>query len=136
MNSYRVLSLAEAQQLIQHVQTAVEAQHKGAAIAVVDNHGELMAFARTDGCPFPSIQIAINKAYTAARERNSSRNLGEASRRDGFPLTNFGELRYVGWGGGFPIWHEGAIVGAIGVSGLPEQEDMDLAQNAIRAVFG
>jgi len=43
-------------------------------------------------------------------------------------MTNFGELRYVSWGGGVPIKHQGQVIGAVGVSGLPEAEDMVLAQ--------
>ena len=54
--------------------------------------------------------------------------MGDASRTENFALTNFGDLRYTGWGGGVPILYEGQVVGAVGVSGLPEQEDMVLAR--------
>ena len=46
--------------------------------------------------------------------------LASASRTEGFPLTNFGDPRYTGWGGGVPIIVGGEVIGAIGVSGLPE----------------
>ena len=95
---------------------------QGAAVAVVDAHGELVAFLRTDGCGLASINIAIHKAFTAARERVESRVLGERSRTEGFPLTNFGDPRYVGWGGGVPIIVAGEVIGAVGVSGLTEAE--------------
>ena len=85
---------------------------------------------RTDGCRLPSINIAINKAFTAARERTSSRAVGEASRTEGFPMTNFGDPRYVGWGGGVPLVVDGDVVGAIGVSGLPEADDIAIAEAA------
>jgi glc operon protein GlcG len=42
-------------------------------------------------------------------------------------MTNFGDLRYTAWGGGVPIIYQGQIVGAVGVSGIPEQEDMEMA---------
>jgi glc operon protein GlcG len=122
------LSHTDALKVIDVIRHEVEKDGKGAAIAVVDEHGELLAFLRTDGCRLPSITIAINKAYTAAREQKTSRAVGQASRTEDFPLTNFGELRYVTWGGGIPILYEGKIVGAVGVSGLPEEEDMVLAQ--------
>lgn len=51
-------------------------------------------------------------------------------------MTNFGDLRYVGWGGGVPIVVEGQVVGAVGVSGLPEAEDMRLAEIGVRAAVG
>ena len=92
--------------------------------------GELIAFLRTDGCRLPSGPIAVNKAYTAARERTESRTVGQASRDEGFPMTNFGELRYVSWGGGVPVVVDGEVVGAVGVSGLPEADDVELARNA------
>ena len=101
---------------------------------VVDAHGELVAFLRTDGCPFPSIKIAIQKAYTAARDRQESRALGDLARSEDFPLTNFGELGYVGWGGGVPLVIGDEIVGATGISGLPESEDMKLARWAASTV--
>jgi uncharacterized protein GlcG (DUF336 family) len=53
--------------------------------------------------------------------------VGDASRDEGFPMTNFGDLRYTAWGGGVPILHAGQVVGAVGVSSLPESEDMELA---------
>lgn len=110
------------------IQAALEHDAKGAAVAVVDAHGELIAFLRTDGCPLPSINNAIHKAYTAARERKPSAEIGRAAREQGFPITNFGDLRYTGWGGGLPILHDGVVIGAVGVSGLPEQEDIELAR--------
>ena len=45
-------------------------------------------------------------------------------------MTNFGDLRYTAWGGGVPIVVNGEVVGAVGVSGLPEAEDMLLARMA------
>jgi glc operon protein GlcG len=122
------LSHADAMKIISTIQAAVEKESKGAAIAVVDEHGELLAFLRTDGCRLSSITIAINKAYTAAREHQESKAVGNSSRENGWPFTNYGELRYVGWGGGVPILHEGVVIGGVGVSGLPEDEDMVLAR--------
>lgn len=128
MNEIYQLSHTEALRIITAVQAALEEDGKGVAVAVVDSHGELLAFLRTDGCPLPSINNAINKAFTAAREGVASRALGEASRTEGFAMTNFGDLRYTSWGGGVPIRYQGTLIGAVGVSGLPEEEDMVLAQ--------
>ncbi len=122
------LSHADAMKSIGMIQAEVEKEGKGAAIAVVDEHGELLAFLRTDGCRLSSINIAINKAYTAAREHKPSKEVGNSSRENQWPFTNFGELRYTGWGGGVPLLYDGEIVGGVGVSGLPEEEDMVLAQ--------
>ena len=128
------LSLADAQRILGAIQTELKRTGRGAAIAIADDHGERLAFARTEGCPLPSITIAMNKAFTAARERKPSRDVGEASRKEGFPMTNFGDPRYVGWGGGVPIVHEGRTIGGVGVSGLPEDEDMALAEKGVAAL--
>lgn len=130
------LSLTDAQLVLAAAQASLEADGRGAAVAVVDDHGELVAFVRTDGCPLPSIANAINKAYTAARERRPSREIGDASRDEGFPMTNFGDLRYTGWGGGVPLALDGVVVGAVGVSGLPETDDMRIAAAAAAVLAG
>lgn len=135
MPSRREVGYVEARQLVAAVADRLEADGRGAAVAVVDAHGELVAFLRTDGCPLPSIKIAIQKAFTAARERSESRALGDKARAEDFPLTNFGEIGYVGWGGGVPIVADGAVIGALGISGLPEEDDMELARWAV-AGFG
>ncbi|TMB56357.1 MAG: heme-binding protein [Chloroflexi bacterium] len=124
----RDIGHVEARGLVAMVADRLHADGQGAAVAVVDRHGELVAFLRTDGCGLASITIAINKAFTAARERVESSVLGERSRTEGFPLTNFGDSRYVGWGGGAPIVVDGEVIGAIGVSGLPEAADIELAR--------
>jgi glc operon protein GlcG len=128
------LSLSDAQRIVGAIQAELEKSGRGAAIAVVDSHGELIAFARTDGCPLPSIQIAMNKAFTAARVQRPSRAVGAASHAEGFPLTNFGDLRYVGWGGGLPILHDERAIGGVGVSGLAEDEDIALADLGVAAL--
>lgn len=133
MHNITRLSHTDALVVLDAIRGQLERTGRGAAVAVVDDHGELLAFIRTDGCRLSSITIAINKAYTAAREQTESKSVGEASRTEGFPMTNFGELRYVSWGGGIPISSDGRVVGAVGVSGLPETEDMELARLGVAA---
>jgi glc operon protein GlcG len=118
----------QAARIIDAIGTELVARDGGAAVAIVDPHGELVAFLRTDGCPLASINNAIHKAFTAAREGIESQVIGERSREEGFAITNFGDLRYTGWGGGVPIVVDGEVIGAVGVSGLSEVEDMELAR--------
>ena len=127
MHQIYTLSHSDAMRIVELIRSEVETQNKGAAIAVADAHGELIAFLRTDGCKLPSLTIAINKAFTAAREQKPSREIGDSSRSKQWPMSNFGDLRYTAWGGGVPIVYQGQVVGAVGVSGLPEEEDMVLA---------
>ncbi|MCL4302786.1 MAG: heme-binding protein [Anaerolineae bacterium] len=127
------LSHSDALKIVGAIQAELEKQSKAAAIAVADSHGELIAFLRLDGCKLPSLTIAMNKAFTAAREATESKIVGQRSREEGFPMTNFGDLRYTAWGGGVPITYQGQVIGAVGVSGIPEAEDMAMAQVGVRA---
>lgn len=136
MQQIMSLGQKEAQLAIRVIQTELERQNKAAVIAVADAHGELIALLRLDGAPFPSILIATNKAWTAARERKATRELGQAARHPetGFDLAYFGDSRYIGWGGGLPVIIAGNVVGAVAVSGLPEAEDMVLAEMGVAAI--
>lgn len=132
MHQHYRLSLTDAQRVIGVIESELVGTGKGAAVAVVDAHGELIAFFRTDTCPLPPIYNAQNKAYTAARLQDETANIGS----EGFPMTNLGDLRYCPWGGGVPLRYGGAVVGAVGVSGLPEAEDIVLAKLGAAQIGG
>ncbi len=138
MHQMTTLGHAEAQRAIQAIQAELQKRGKAAVIAVADAHGELIGLLRIDGAPLPSIVIAANKAWTAARERMPTRELGQTARDPvtGFDMAYYGDSRYVGWGGGVPVIIDGAVVGSVAVSGLPEQEDMDLAAIGVAAIKG
>ena len=75
-----VIDNVEAQRIIDFsVEKAAEVQ-KAAVVAVTDAHGQLIAFARMDGAPLPSVTIAINKAWTAARTGKPTQEIGEKVR--------------------------------------------------------
>jgi glc operon protein GlcG len=126
------LSHSDAQAMIDFIRTTAEQAGKAVCAAVVDSHGELIAFLRMDGCQLPPVEIAMNKAFTAARERKATGELGNHIKESGYPMNNFGSLRYVGWGGGLPVLHDGKVIGGIGVSGLSSEEDEELARAALK----
>ena len=136
MPDHREIGHAEARDLVAMIGDRLVSTGQGAAVAVVDSHGELMAFLRTDGCRLSSINIAMNKAFSAAREGVESSVLGERSRSEDFPISNFGDPRFVGWGGGVPIIVGGDVIGAVGVSGLPEEDDIELARWGVASLAG
>ena len=129
MKNHASLGAADAQLAIQVIQSELARRGESAVIAVADDHGELVGLLRGDGAPLPSIVIATNKAWTAARERKPSFELGQASRdpQKGFDMAYYGDPRYIGWGGGVPVVVAGTVVGSIAVSGLSQEEDMELA---------
>jgi glc operon protein GlcG len=138
MRQLTSLTHAEAQRALAAIQHELERRGQAAVIAVADEHGELIALLRVDGAPLSSILIASNKAWTAARERKPSKEIGQASRDPvtGFDVAYFGDPRYLGWGGGLPVRVNGQVVGAVAVSGLPEADDMVLAQIGVEAITG
>jgi glc operon protein GlcG len=138
MHQITTLGHAEAQRAIQAIQAELLQRGKVAVIAVGDAHGELISLLRLDGAPLASIVIATNKAWTAARERMPTRELGQTARDpiDGFDMAYYGDSRYVGWGGGVPVIVDGAVVGSVAVSGLPEKEDMEVVQFGVTAIMG
>jgi glc operon protein GlcG len=127
----------DARRAIDAIANELTRRRLAAVITVADDHGELIALMRMDGAPLSSIAIASNKAWTAARERRPSYEVGQAARHPetGFDIAYFGDPRFVGWGGGVPIEIAGAVIGAVAVSGAPEAVDMELAALGIQAIL-
>jgi uncharacterized protein GlcG (DUF336 family) len=98
----------------------------GAAIAVVDDGGNLMAVERLDNTFAAGALISIGKARTAAlfkRPTNAFEDIINKGRTAMTTLNDFTPLQ-----GGVPIMVDGQVVGAIGVSGAASaQQDEDLA---------
>jgi len=136
MKTYARLNYEHARQAIDRiVQKATEIREE-VAVAVTDPHGELIAFARMDGVALPSIQIAMNKAWTAARTGKPTQEIGEKVKHPerGHDISYYGDPRYLGWGGGVPVRSADQIIGAIGVSGLSSVEDATLAKLGVDAI--
>ena len=137
MRNEPTLTDVEAQAAINAVRDQLRAENNAAVVAVADSAGELVGLLRLAGAKRAPIQVAINKAYTAARERCATIDIGRTVRSPdrGFDIAYYGDPRYVGWGGGVPVIHDGVVVGAVGVSGLHEQEDMRIAAVGVAAIL-
>jgi glc operon protein GlcG len=138
MKTTQSIDYSEAKQIIDLIVERALKTKKAAVIAVADSHGELIAFARMDGAPISSIRIAANKAWTAARERKPTQDIGDRVRHPekGHDIAYYGDPRFVGWGGGIPVWKDGQVVGAVAVSGLSSSEDIVLASLGVDLVSG
>ena len=106
-------------------------------IAVVDAGGNLVSHVRMDGAWIGSIDISINKAFTARAFDISTAQLGENSQPGqqffGIHASNHGRVMI--FAGGVPLRRDGSIIGAIGVSGGSGSQD-DAVATAGAAVFG
>jgi glc operon protein GlcG len=136
MRNIPVIEYSEARKIVDLIVDKAAQAQKSIVVAVADSHGELIAFARMDGAPISSIRIAANKAWTAARERKPTKEIGEKVRHPekGHDIAYYGDPRFVGWGGGIPIWKDGVVAGAVAVSGLSSREDIELATLALELI--
>lgn len=105
-------------------------------IAVVDAGGNLVAQERMDNALLASVSIALNKAYTAVALKMSTEQAASVSQpgQSLYGINTTDNCRIVIFGGGFPIWENGVLVGGIGVSGGSVDEDMSVAKAGL-AVF-
>ena len=130
----RTITADFAREMIDSAEKKAVADGKPMVIAIVDREGTLKAFLRMDGAPLLSVEIAQNKAYTAAAFGLATHAWfdfikGDEPLRLGIVHTE----RLVTFGGGFPVVVEGEVVGAIGVSGGHYTDDMAVAQAALEA---
>lgn len=104
--------------------------------AVVDASGTLMAFLRMPDAPLHSISIAMDKGYTAVSFGLPTSQWTEVLESHSPAVRNGLVLqpRFIAFGGGIPIVEDGAIVGAIGVSGGSEAQDEACARAGIDAL--
>lgn len=131
-----VIDWVAAQRCVGAAVGAAEAMGARVNVAVVDSSGVLAAFLRMPGAPLHSVDISIDKAYTAVsfglptHEWADALQSHSAAVREGIVLCP----RFVAFGGGLPIVEAGQRIGAIGVSGGSETQDMAIAQAGLAAL--
>jgi uncharacterized protein GlcG (DUF336 family) len=132
---HSISSAAARQAIIAAEQKALELGTP-MVIAIVDESGVLKSLSRMDGAALLSVQIAQDKAYTAAGFGLSTDQWHDFIKNDP-PLAagaTAGISRLVIFGGGYPIKVDDRIVGAIGVSGGHYSQDMQVAQAGLASL--
>ncbi|MDQ6772808.1 MAG: heme-binding protein [Candidatus Dormibacteraeota bacterium] len=129
------VSTETAHRMIAAAEAKAREMGKPMAIAVCDESGVLKAFSRMDGAPLLAVQVAQDKAYTAAGFSMPSGGWHDFIKDD--PPLAAGAVggidRLVVFSGGFPITAAGGVVGAIGVSGAHYSEDAQVAEAGLAA---
>lgn len=121
-----------AQQLLAGATAHAEQAGQRSVIAIVDPAGTLKAYVRMDGAPLLSVQIAQDKAYTAAAFGIPTHQWHDFIKNDPPLLDGIVHTpRLVVFGGGYPITVDGVVVGGIGVSGGHYNDDMAVAEAAL-----
>ncbi|MBX3390868.1 MAG: heme-binding protein [Phycisphaeraceae bacterium] len=128
-----VLTLEGANRVLEAAINEARKRNAGGAIAVVDDGGNLIAFQRVDGTFAAGAEVSIGKARTAALFKKPTRAFEESINKGRTALVGVNAMTPLQ--GGIPIERDGAIIGAIGVSGAHSQgEDEEIALAGAAAV--
>ncbi|WP_319782250.1 heme-binding protein [Oceanisphaera sp. IT1-181] len=110
------------------VEQIIEEGSQPVCLAAVDNSGALVYFYRMDGAPERLINIAIGKAYTAAKMGVSTAMFRQRLLSEQLSLDDFLDEKFTSLPGGLPLFNKQILMGAVGVSGQVVEDDMSLCQ--------
>ena len=130
MQSKPVLELEDVRRIAVAAEAEARAHNWAVTIAVVDDGGHLLWLQRLDGAAPVSSYIAPAKARTAALGRRESRVYEEMVNQGRVSFLSAPEIDGL-LEGGVPITVQGAVVGAVGVSGVKSSEDAQIARAGI-----
>jgi uncharacterized protein GlcG (DUF336 family) len=124
-----MINLKEARHVIAAAEAKAVEIGQPMNIAVVDTGGNLVSHVRMDGAWIGSIDISINKAFTARAFDISTAQLGENSQpgQQFYGIQNSNHGRVMIFAGGVPLRRKGSVTGAIGVSGGSGSQDQAVA---------
>src|SRR5215213_1828024 len=130
-----MVTLSDARRVIAAAEAKAADIEQPMNIAVVDSGGNLVAHVRMDRAWLGSIDIAINKAYTARAFDITTKDLAEHSQSGGqfFGIHASNGGRIMIFAGGIPLKRDGKVVGAIGVSGGSGEQDHAVAEAGAEA---
>ena len=128
------ISLAQAKQVMAAAEEEAARHGWPMVIAIVDSTGHLLMLHRFDQAQFASVEIAQGKAQTAVNFRRATKTFEETIAAGGQGLRLLGVHNMVPLEGGVPLVVDGAVVGAIGVSGMQSTQDAQVAHAGARAL--
>lgn len=130
------VNLESARHVIESVCDFAAAGGLRVAVVVVDAAGHLVAASRMDGAPFAVLRIAQEKAWTAAAFGTPTTAWRELSQPGGkyWGVLNSSGGRFSALSGGVPLAVDGAVVGAVGVSGEDDVDDDRCARHGAAAL--
>ncbi len=135
-HSYQTASLTRtaAAALIDAARASAETMGVEIAVAVTDPGGYLKAFERTDGAAFLTVEVAVNKAWTAASYNLDTHSWNEYLRNDPRALSLAYLPRLMAVPGGFPVRENGLLIGGLGISGGNAAQDQEIAEAALKSL--
>ena len=121
------ITLAEAARVMAAAQAEAERNDWPMAIAIVGSGGHLVMLHALDDVQHASVAVAQAKAETAVNFRRPSKLFEDAVRDGGLGLRLLGMDNLLPLDGGLPLYQDGKVVGAIGVSGMQSTQDAQVA---------
>ena len=134
MHTYKTLTLAEAHTILDAAQKKAEELGIPEVLCVADNAGYPIALRRLDGGKVTSVQIAMNKAFTAAGHRKPTHMYKNAvPGEEAFGIFTQHDGRFTVFVGGLPVVLDGQVVGSIAASGGNGEQDIAVCEAGIAA---
>lgn len=128
------VTLEQARKAIAAGQAEARRNNWPVAIAVVDNAGHLVAFEKMDNTQTASVEVAQDKAVSAAVYRRSTKVVQDGLAGGGAGLRLLALRGMSPVEGGIPLVVDGKIIGGIGVSGVNSDQDGMVAKAGVDAV--
>jgi glc operon protein GlcG len=133
MKTRPVLTLDDCMKMMAAAEAEARKNSWNVAIAILDDGGHLLHFARMDGATPANATIALEKGRTAAVSRRSSGKWEEIVKGGRTAMIKMPGILPVQ--GGVPIVADGTCIGAVGVSGVQSHQDEQIAQAGIDALL-
>ncbi|MFR4350610.1 MAG: GlcG/HbpS family heme-binding protein [Roseburia sp.] len=140
MRASGTMNLALATRLMDHLEAEAARMGVKAVVAIFDAAGRPVAVHCMDGAYIGSYDVAVCKAYTAVAFQMSTAELGRLAAPGGplYGIQNTNDGKIVIFGGGEPLFVDGVMIGAIGVSGGTAEQDTELGayvKNIVKEVI-
>ena len=129
----RPITLDEARQVMAAAEAEAQQQQWAMVIAVVDSSGHLVALHKMDHAQYGSIEVAQAKAQTSVNFKRATKVFEDAVVAGGMGTRLLSMQTLCPLEGGLPLFRNGKIVGAIGVSGAQSTQDAQVAAAGARA---
>ena len=133
MKTKPMLTLEDVKKIAAGAEAEALANNWAVTIAIVDDGGHLLWLQRLDGAPPVSSHIAPAKAHTAAIGRRESKSYEDVINGGRVSFLSAPELKGM-LEGGVPVIVDGHVIGAVGVSGVKSNEDVQIAKAGIAAL--
>ncbi|MEU6609580.1 heme-binding protein [Streptomyces shenzhenensis] len=134
----QTINLSDARTIIAAAEKKADEIGQPMNIAIVDTGGNLVAHVRQDGAWIGSVEISINKAWTARAFDIQTKDLGDNSQpgQQFFGINTVNDGKVTIFAGGVPLTRGDAVIGGLGVSGGSGEQDQAVALAGLDALAG